>query len=185
MNLIPTELPGVVLIEPRIFRDSRGYFLETWHQARYAEAGLATAFVQDNLSSSSLGVLRGLHLQWPAGQAKLISVLTGAIHDVAVDIRLGSPTFGRSVGISLSAGDHRQIFVPEGFAHGFVVTAGPAVVSYKVNAPYAPNDELTVLWNDPDLDITWPLSAPILSAKDLEGRRLRDIPRDRLPQYKG
>ena len=131
MKLIPTELPGVVLIEPRIFRDARGYFLETWHQARYAEAGLATAFVQDNLSSSSLGVLRGLHLQWPTGQAKLISVLTGAIHDVAVDVRLGSPTFGRSVGISLSAGDHSQIFVPEGFAHGFVVTAGPAVVSTR------------------------------------------------------
>lgn len=178
-----TELPGVVVIEPRIFRDPRGYFLESWNAARYAEAGLGAVFVQDNLSSSAAGVLRGLHLQWPTGQAKLIAVTAGAVFDVAVDVRVDSPTFGRWAGVPLSAADHRQLFIPAGFAHGFVVTEGPATVCYKVDAPYTPGDELTVAWDDPDLAIAWPVAAPHLSPKDREGRRLRDIPRDRLPRH--
>ena len=185
MNVTRTSLPGLLTIEPRIFRDARGYFLETWNLARYAEAGVAATFIQDNLSTSAAGVLRGLHLQWPAAQAKLISVVTGAIYDVAVDVRVGSPTFGRSFGLALSADDHRQLYVPEGFAHGFVVTAGPATVCYKVNAPYTPGDELTVAWDDPDLAIDWPVASPLLSPKDREGRRLRDIPKDRLPTFNG
>lgn len=185
MNLKKTRLPGVVIIEPRIFHDQRGHFLETWSEARYSGAGLDTVFIQDNLSTSASGVLRGLHLQWPTAQAKLVSVASGAVFDVAVDVRVGSPTFGQWDGVPLSADDHRQLYIPEGFAHGFVVTAGPATVCYKVNAPYTPADELTVLWDDPDLGITWPVSDPILSAKDREGLRLRDIPRDRLPQYAG
>ena len=185
MNVTPTRLPGLVLIEPRIFRDPRGYFLETWNQARYAEAGLPAAFLQDNLSSSAAGVLRGLHLQWPTAQAKLIAVTAGSVYDVAVDVRVGSPTFGQWVGVTLSAADHRQLFIPGGFAHGFVVTEGPATVCYKVDAPYTPADELTVAWDDPDLGIPWPVADPTLSPKDREGRRLRDIPRDRLPRYAG
>jgi dTDP-4-dehydrorhamnose 3,5-epimerase len=183
MNVTPTRLPEILVIEPRIFRDPRGYFLEMWSQARYAEAGLGATFVQDNLSSSALGVLRGLHLQWPTAQAKLIAVASGAIYDVAVDVRVGSPTFGQWVAETLSADDHRQLYIPEGFAHGFLVTEGPAIVCYKVNAPYAPADELTVAWDDPDLGIDWPLPEPFLSSKDREGRRLRDIPADRLPRY--
>ncbi len=183
MKISETRLPGVLVIEPRIFRDVRGYFLETWSHARYAEAGIPDAFVQDNLSHSAPRVLRGLHLQAPSAQAKLVSVLAGAIFDVAVDVRVGAPTFGQWVGLDLSADDHRQLYLPQGFAHGFVVTAGPAVVTYKVNVPYAPADELTIAWDDPDLAITWPVASPILSGKDREGRRLRDIPLDRLPRY--
>jgi dTDP-4-dehydrorhamnose 3,5-epimerase len=185
MNVTPTRLPEILLIEPRIFRDPRGYFLETWGEARYAEAGLGAGFIQDNLSCSAAGVLRGLHLQWPTAQAKLIAVVAGAVYDVAVDVRVGSPRFGRWVGATLSADDHRQLYIPEGFAHGFVVTKGPAVVCYKVNAPYAPADELTVAWDDPDLGIDWPIPSPLLSPKDREGRRLRDIPAERLPRYAG
>jgi dTDP-4-dehydrorhamnose 3,5-epimerase len=185
MNVIPTRLPGVLILEPRVYPDPRGYFLETWSQARYAEAGLPARFVQDNLSYSLPGVLRGLHLQSPSAQAKLIAVLLGEVFDVAVDVRSGSPTFGQWVGVSLSAEGHRQLFIPAGFAHGFVVTGTCAAVSYKCDAPYAPRDELTVLWNDPDLDIRWPVDSPTLSAKDREGLRLRDIPADRLPRFEG
>ncbi|MFO0907042.1 MAG: dTDP-4-dehydrorhamnose 3,5-epimerase [Isosphaeraceae bacterium] len=183
MNVIPTGLPGVVVIEPRVFADLRGHFLESWSARRYAEAGLPAQFVQDNLSVSRKGVLRGLHLQAPSAQSKLIGVLEGEIYDVAVDVRVGSPTFGKWVGVTLSANPPRQIFVPAGFAHGFVVLSESASVHYKCDAYYAPADELTVLWNDPDLAIDWPTTAPILSPKDGEGRRLRDIPRERLPQY--
>lgn len=183
MNIVPTDLPGVLVLEPRVFRDARGYFLETWKAAPYAEAGLPPRFVQDNLSSSATGILRGLHLQSPTCQAKLIWVVTGEVYDVAVDVRAGSPTFGRWVGVTLSAEGHRQLFVPAGFAHGFVVTSGPAAVCYKCDAPYAPADELTVLWNDPDVGVRWPVADPILSPKDREGHRLRDIPADRLPPY--
>lgn len=185
MKVIPTDLPGVVAIEPRVFRDPRGSFFETWNQSRFAEAGLAAGFVQDNFSTSAPGVLRGLHLQWPSAQAKLITVLAGAVFDVAVDVRVGSPTFGRWTGLTLSADDHRQLYVPAGFAHGFLVTGDAATVCYKVDAPYAPGDELTILWDDPDLGITWPSAAPTLSAKDREGRRFRDVPPGRLPCYRG
>jgi dTDP-4-dehydrorhamnose 3,5-epimerase len=185
MNVIPTSLPGVVIIEPRIYRDPRGYFFESWNQARYAQAGLPTTFVQDNLSHSNGGVLRGLHLQWPNAQAKLLAVLTGSVYDVAVDVRVGSPTFGQWEGISLAAENHRQFFIPAGFAHGFVVTSASATVTYKCDALYSPGDELTILWNDPDIGITWPGSDPVLSAKDREGVRLRDFPPERLPRYDG
>src|SRR3954451_23790743 len=131
MNLIPTRLPGVVVIEPKLFRDPRGHFFEAWNQSRFAEAGLGSGFVQDNVSVSSLGVLRGLHLQHPDAQAKLITVLEGTIFDVAVDVRVGSPTFGRWVGVTLSAENARQLYVPAGFAHGFAVTGTSALVHYK------------------------------------------------------
>jgi dTDP-4-dehydrorhamnose 3,5-epimerase len=184
-RVTPTELPDVVLIEPRVFRDPRGYFLETWNRERYVAAGVAAEFVQDNLSVSAAGVLRGLHLQWPTAQAKLVAVMVGSVFDVAVDVRVGSPTFGRWVGVELSDEGHRQLYIPEGFAHGFVVLRGPATVCYKVNAPYTPADELTVAWDDPDLAIPWPVAAPVLSAKDSEGLRLRDIPESRLPLFNG
>ncbi len=186
MNLISTRLPGVILIEPRVYRDNRGYFLEAWHRDRYAAVGLNVEFLQDNMSFSEPGVLRGLHLQWPAGQTKLVSVLAGSIFDVAVDVRFGSPTFGHWAGVELSAGTHSQLFIPVGFAHGFVVTSpGGATVGYKVDLPYTPSDELTVAWDDPEIGIKWPVdeSALTLSAKDREGLRLRDIPLDRLPRY--
>ncbi len=139
MNVTPTSLPGVLVIEPKVYGDARGHFLETWNQARYAEAGLPSTFVQDNLSFSSPGVLRGLHYQLPGGQGKLVSVLSGAVFDVAVDIRRGSPTFGRWVGETLSSENHKQMFIPAGFAHGFVVLGDTgALFSYKVDAPYSP-----------------------------------------------
>ena len=185
MNVIPTLLPGAVIIEPKVFGDSRGYFLETWNQSRYAEAGLPATFVQDNLSFSAQGVLRGLHLQVPTSQAKLVSVLIGEVFDVAVDVRVGSPTFGQWIGVTLSAENRRQFFVPEGFAHGFAVTSETALFAYKCTNDYAPKDELTVLWNDPEIGIKWPLSAPTLSAKDQQGLRLSEIPRERLPKYAG
>ena len=185
MNVTPTRLPGLMIIEPRIYRDARGAFVETWHRDRYAEAGLDAVFVQDNLSTSAVGVLRGLHLQWPMAQAKLIAVVAGSIFDVAVDARAGSPTFGAWFGLVLSADDHRQLYIPEGFAHGFVVTSGPATVCYKVDAPYTPADETTIAWDDPDLGISWPVNAPTLSPKDRDGRRLRDIAPARLPRFRG
>jgi dTDP-4-dehydrorhamnose 3,5-epimerase len=185
MKLIPTGLPGVVVIEPKVFRDDRGYFLESWHRGRYAEARLPADFGQDNLSYSAPGVLRGLHLQWPTGQTKLFRVLTGSVFDVAVDVREGSPTFGEWVGIALSAEDHRQIYIPVGFAHGFMVTSETgAMVTYKVDTPYAPADELTVAWDDPDIGIDWPAGTPVLSPKDRQGTRLRDVPAGRLPKYR-
>lgn len=183
MNVIPTRLSGVVIIEPRVFADDRGYFLEVWNAARFTEAGIAAGLVQDNLSYSTRGVLRGLHLQHPSSQSKLITVVAGEIWDVAVDVRQGAPTFGQWFGTTLSSENHRQIFVPAGFAHGFVVTSETATVCYKCDAPYRPGDELTVVWNDPDLGIDWPVAVPVLSAKDRQGLRLRDIPPARLPRF--
>ena len=185
MNVIPTRLPGVLILEPKVYRDPRGHFFETWHRDRYAEAGLPSGFVQDNLSFSGGGVLRGLHLQNPSPQAKLISVPEGAVFDVAVDVRVGSPTFGQWAGEFLSGENRRQFFVPAGFAHGFVVTGDHALVTYKCDAFYAPGGEMTVLWNDPDLAIAWPATDPILSTKDREGLRLRDVPTNRLPRFEG
>ena len=184
MNVIPTRLPGVVVIEPKLYRDDRGYFLETWNQARYVAAGLPAEFVQDNVSISAPRVLRGLHLQTPSCQSKLVGALVGAIWDVAVDVRVGSSTFGQWVGTTLSAADHRQMFIPAGFAHGFVVLGDTAAtVAYKCDAFYAPKEELTVLWDDPEIGIDWPVSFPILSSKDGAGLRLRDVPPDRLSRY--
>lgn len=183
MNVIPTRLPGVVVLEPRVFRDDRGHFFEVWNGPRHAEAGLPAAAVQDNLSCSGPNVLRGLHLQHPTAQSKLITVLAGTIWDVAVDVRVGSPTFGQWVSVPLAAEPCRQMFIPAGFAHGFVVTGEGATVLYKCDAPYSPSDELTVRWDDPDLAVPWPVAAPVLSAKDRAGLRLRDIPVERLPRF--
>lgn len=184
MKVTPTAIPGVVLIEPRIFRDDRGYFLETWSEANYGSAGLPTTFRQDNLSSSSVGVLRGLHYQYPTAQGKLVSVARGEVFDVAVDIRVGSPTFGRWVGASLSASNGHQLYIPEGFAHGFqVIGTEPALFAYKCTAGYDPAGQCSIRWDDPDLAIAWPLPEPVLAFKDADAPRLRDIPHDRLPRF--
>lgn len=157
---------GVLLIEPRVFTDPRGHFLEAWNQDRYTSAGLPGTFVQDSVSRSRRGVIRGLHLQWPAGQAKLVHVLEGEIFDVAVDLRRGSPEFGRWVGYELSSANHRQVFIPAGVAHGFCVVSDWATVTYKSSSPYRPEHEITVAWNDPTIAIDWPLAEPTLSEKD-------------------
>jgi len=176
MNVIPTELPGVLIVEPRIHGDARGFFLEAWHRDRYVAAGLPGEWVQDNLSRSSRGVLRGLHLQHPDPQGKLVSVLDGEVFDVAVDLRPGSPAFGRWTGVRLSSTNHRQLFVPEGFAHGFAVLSSSALFAYKCTRAYNPRAEVGVIWNDPDIGIRWPMAEPTLSAKDAALPRLRDIP---------
>jgi dTDP-4-dehydrorhamnose 3,5-epimerase len=183
MKIVPTELPGVVLVESPVYRDDRGYFMEIWNRDRYAPLGLPDRFVQDNISSSGPGVLRGLHYQHPEPQGKLISVLEGSIYDVAVDIRVGSPTFGRWVGVELTAGQGRQVYIPEGFAHGFAVTDGPALVLYQCTNTYNPRFEGSIRWDDPDLAIAWPSDKPVLSPKDQEALPLRRIPEDRLPRY--
>ena len=184
MRVIPTSLPGVLVIEPQIFGDSRGFFLETWNLARYREAGLPEAFVQDNVSRSSRGVLRGLHFQEPKAQGKLVTVLDGEVFDVAVDIRVGSPTFGKTAGETLSGESKRQIYIPPGFAHGFCVLSATAIFTYKCTESYAPEAEGGIIWNDPDLGIDWPALEPTLSAKDGKYPRLRDIDPSRLPVYR-
>jgi dTDP-4-dehydrorhamnose 3,5-epimerase len=183
MRSLPTALPGVVVFEPRVFGDARGYFLETWNQERYASSGAAPTFVQDNVSSSAQGVLRGLHFQHPHGQGKLVTVLEGEVFDVAIDIRVGSPTFGQSVGVVLSGETKRQIYIPPGFAHGFCVTSERALFMYKCTDSYAPEAEGGIIWNDPDLGIEWPIERPALSAKDEKYARLKDVDRARLPTY--
>jgi len=174
-----------VLIEPRVFVDARGCFLETWQQMRYQASGLPTHFVQDNLSYSSHATLRGLHFQYPHAQGKLVYVVHGDVFDVAVDIRVGSPTFGRSYSIVLSSENKCQLYIPEGFAHGFCVLSESAIVMYKCTDFYVPQAEGGVLWNDPDLDITWPIRVPTLSDKDQRNLPLRQIPHERLPRYGG
>jgi dTDP-4-dehydrorhamnose 3,5-epimerase len=182
MKVCPTALPEVLLVEPQFFGDSRGGFFECYHATRYRQAGVSTSFVQDNLSYSSRSVLRGLHLQHPRGQAKLVQVLEGAVFDVAVDVRVGSPRFGMWVGEVLSAENHRQLFIPEGFAHGFCVLSDRAIFHYKCSDFYRPDSEVTVIWEDPDIGIEWPVESPILSDKDRRGVRLRSIVSARLPQ---
>lgn len=181
MNVQPTPLAGVLVIEPRVFSEPRGWFTETWSAARYAEHGVSTTFVQDNVSFSIAGVLRGLHYQLPNAQGKLISVIEGEVYDVAVDLRLDSPTFGKWAGVTLSSDNHRQLWIPSGFAHGFF-TRRPSIVTYKVDAPYDPRSERALLWSDDDLRIEWPGREPLLSDKDTRAPRLRDIPRDHLPR---
>jgi dTDP-4-dehydrorhamnose 3,5-epimerase len=182
MNVIETELPGVLIFEPQVFRDDRGYFLETWNQARYAEFGILEGFVQDNLSRSVKGVLRGLHYQNPNGQGKLVSVAHGEVFDVAVDIRLDSPTFGRWAAATLSSSNNRAMYIPAGFAHGFLVLSDEALFCYKCTEYYAPRCESSIRWDDPDLAINWPEASPKLSPKDLAAPFLRAIPRDGLPK---
>ena len=183
MNVIQTELPGVVIIEPRVFGDERGFFMETWQQRRYADAGLPGQFVQDNISFSRRGILRGLHYQHPQGQGKLVYVLQGEVYDAAVDIRAGSPHFGRAVGVTLSAENKRQIYIPPGFAHGFCVTSEAALFVYKCTEFYNPALEGCVRWDDPQIGIKWPVGQTTLSDKDRAAPMLREIPQDRLPQY--
>jgi dTDP-4-dehydrorhamnose 3,5-epimerase len=187
MTISETELPGVLIVDLPVYRDDRGHFFEVWHPSRRERPGLPLPeeFVQDNVSHSRRGVLRGLHYQEPAPQGKLVMPLQGEIYDVAVDIRVGSPTFGKWLGVTLAAGRGRQLYVPEGFAHGFAVTSEEAVVLYKCTRPYTPSAEGSVLWSDPDIGVAWPTAAPILSGKDQAARKLRDIPRDRLPVYDG
>jgi dTDP-4-dehydrorhamnose 3,5-epimerase len=169
-----------MVFEPDVYRDSRGSFLETWHVERYA---MLPPFVQDNRSCSRRGVLRGLHYQHPNGQGKLLSAAWGEIFDVAVDLRRGSPTFGQWWGESLSVDNHRQLYVPPGFAHGFMVRSEVAVVSYKCTALYSPDDEHTLLWNDPEIGIDWGVSDPEISDKDRNGTPLAELTEAQLPSY--
>jgi dTDP-4-dehydrorhamnose 3,5-epimerase len=184
MRLVPTDLPGVTIIEPQVVADDRGYFREMYNQADLRKLGLDDTFVQDNLSQSSRGVLRGLHFQKPHAQAKLVTVLAGSVYDVTVDLRLGSPTYGKFVGVVLSSENKRQLYIPRGFAHGFCVTSDTALFMYKCSDHYAPDCEGGVLWNDPDIGIRWPIERPTLSAKDGKYPRLRDLDRSRLFEYR-
>jgi dTDP-4-dehydrorhamnose 3,5-epimerase len=177
-----TELAGVILVQPDVFEDARGLFLETYHERKYKEAGIPGPFVQDNFSYSVKGTLRGLHYQLSHAQGKLVAVTEGAIFDVAVDIRRGSPTFGQWVGVELSAKSRHQLYVPPGFAHGFCVTSERAGVMYKVTDFYSPKDERGVIWNDPTIGVQWPTREPLLSPKD-QGYRSIALMTDELPAY--
>jgi len=175
MNVNPTEIPGVVTIEPKLFADHRGCFLETFQAERYASHGIRGPFVQDNFSRSVRGVVRGLHFQNPSPQGKLVMVLHGSILDVAVDVRVGSPTFGHYVAIELSDANHRQLWVPRGFAHGFAVRSGSADVFYKCDELYRPSDEIVIRWNDPAIGIIWGIEGPAMSARDAGAPLLTDV----------
>ena len=176
MKVIETALPGVLIIEPKAFGDHRGFFLETFQVERYREAGITLPFVQDNHSRSQRGVLRGLHFQKTRPQGKLVSVSRGAVYDVAVDIDPSSATYGKFVGVELNDDNHRQMWVPPGYAHGFCVLSEVADFQYKCTDFYFPADEGGLAWNDPDVGIPWPIEAPQLSAKDANNPRLRDFP---------
>ncbi|MCL4811134.1 MAG: dTDP-4-dehydrorhamnose 3,5-epimerase [Vicinamibacteraceae bacterium] len=175
MRVHETALEGVVLVEPTVWRDARGFFVETWHAARYREAGLDVPFVQDNHSRSVEGTLRGLHWQEGRPQGKLVRVIEGSILDVAVDIRPQSPTFGHHVAVTLSADNFLQCYIPPGFAHGFYVTSPVAQVEYKCTDYYAPEEERGLLWSDPDVGIVWPSPSPLLSARDRQHPTLREL----------
>lgn len=182
MKVFPTDLEGVLVIEPQVHRDDRGFFAETFHAPRYAAAGVDATFIQDNHSRSVKNTLRGLHSQLERPQAKLLRVLRGAIHDVVVDVRVGSPTFKRWISVELSDENFRQIFVPVGFAHGFCVLSDVAEVEYKCSDVYQAGDELGLAWNDPEIGVKWPTDQPLLSPKDREGKPLSRL-LDRLPRY--
>ncbi|RAO76966.1 dTDP-4-dehydrorhamnose 3,5-epimerase [Dyella jiangningensis] len=183
MKVIETTLPSAMVIEPQVFGDSRGFFYESYNQAKFHEAGITGALVQSNVSRSAKGVLRGLHYQWPNPQGKLVSVLEGEVFDVAVDIRRGSPTFGRWEGVVLTAENHRHFWIPEGFAHGFCVLSEFATFAYQCTALYDPIADAGVRWNDPDIAVDWPISHPLLSGKDEKALLLKEVPQDRLPEY--
>jgi len=184
MKVTPLAIPEILLVEPKVFGDPRGYFVETFQATRYAEAGISARFVQDNLSRSGRGTLRGLHLQHPNTQAKLVYVVEGEVFDVAVDVRVGSPSFGKWAGTHLSSRDHRQMFIPAGFAHGFCVTSEYALFAYKCSEIYLPQNEVGVAWNDPALGIPWPVTQPTISEKDQRFLPLAKIDPARLPQWK-
>lgn len=178
-----TSLPEIILIGPQVFKDPRGFFLEVFHHIKYSDAGIEKPFVQDNHSHSTKNTLRGLHYQLHHPQAKLIYVIKGEIFDVAVDIRRGSPNFGKWVGFNLSSDNKRQLYIPEGFAHGFSVLSETADILYKCTDIYRPDDEFGILWSDTAINIDWQVKAPTLSDKDSKYSGLRDVPKDHLPVY--
>ena len=180
MKVLTCAIPGLLIIEPKVFGDARGFFLETWNRRRYGEAGLDVDFVQDNVSFSRRGILRGLHFQNPRPQGKLLQVLQGEVFDVAVDIRRNSPTFGKWHGLVLSSDNKLQFYIPAGFAHGFAVLSETALFQYKCTEFYSPKDEMAIRWDDPDIGIEWPLKEPLLSERDAKGLLLRDAPPERL-----
>lgn len=184
MKLLETPLPGVRIVEPRVFKDDRGFFLEVWNRDTFAAQGLDVQFVQDNHSLSQQGTLRGLHVQLPHSQGKLVRCTEGTIFDVAVDIRLGSPTFGHWFGLELSAENFRQLWIPEDFAHGFCALTPRVQVEYKCTRVYDPAGDLSIAWDDPAIGIEWPIAAPLLSAKDRSARKLAEL-HDRLPRIPG
>lgn len=183
MDIAKTPLPGVLRIHPRVFRDHRGHFLETWRRERYAEVGVPTEFVQDNVALSRRGVLRGLHYQHPEPQGKLITVVEGEVFDVAVDVRRGSPTFGRWHGEVLDGGEGVQLWIPEGFAHGYVVLSERAVLAYKCTRAYNPGADRGIRWDDPEIGIDWPVGEPVLSEKDAAAVGLGEVDEAALPVY--
>jgi dTDP-4-dehydrorhamnose 3,5-epimerase len=184
VDIIQTSLPGVIVIQPKVHEDPRGFFMETYRAEALAEAGIRDSFVQDNHSRSVRGVLRGLHYQLRQPQAKLCRVVSGEVFDVAVDVRLGSPTFGQWVGVMLSEENKLQIYVPRGFAHGYVVRSASADFLYKCSDYYDASDDRGVLWNDPAIGIAWDVAEPIVSAKDQQYLRLADVPHEMLPRFK-
>ncbi|MBD9479624.1 dTDP-4-dehydrorhamnose 3,5-epimerase [Pseudoxanthomonas sp. PXM02] len=181
MRIIETSLPGCRVIEPAVFEDDRGFFFESWNAQTAAQHGLPETFVQSNVAGSARGVLRGLHYQWPNPQGKLVSVLEGEVYDVAVDVRQGSPTFGRWTAVVLSAANRRQMWIPEGFAHGYVVLSERAVFHYLCTAPYDRTADAAIRWDDPAIAIGWPVTEPILSPKDTHAPLLADVASERLP----
>ncbi len=183
MKVTTTKLSGLLIIEPQVFGDERGYFMESWSQQRYKDAGIEHGFVQSNVSKSQQGVLRGLHFQNPKPQGKLVYVLAGEVFDVAVDIRTGSPTFGQHESIVLSAENHKQFYVPEGFAHGFCVLSESATFAYMCTNYYDAQADASIAWNDPDLNIEWPIKSPILSDKDSKALNLKDFDFSKLPVF--
>lgn len=185
MKVAALRIPGLAVVEPQVFADDRGEFFETWNRERFAAAGLDFAVVQANVSRSRHAVLRGLHYQWPNPQGKLVSVLDGEVWDVAVDIRRGSPTFGQWEAVVLSGDNRRHFWIPEGFAHGFVVTSESATFSYLCTAPYDRAADAALRWDDAQLAIDWPLARPLLSDKDARAPRLSELPAERLPVYAG
>jgi len=183
VKIVKTSLDGCVVIEPAVHGDARGYFYESFHAHKFAEAGLDLRFVQTNVSRSARGVLRGLHYQWPNPQGKLVSVVEGEVYDVAVDIRAGSPTFGRWTAAILSAENKRHFWVPEGFAHGFVVLSADATFVYQCTALYDRQADAGIRWNDGEIAVDWPVAEPLLSDKDQRAPFLAEIAREKLPAY--
>ena len=183
MQRIETSLPGVFELRPRVLSDARGFFMETYHRGQFAELGIRDVFVQDNHSRSIRHTLRGLHYQTHHSQAKLCRVVEGKVLDVAVDIRSGSPHFGKWSSVRLSADEHNQIFIPAGFAHGFLALSDNVQFLYKCSDFYTPDDEHGILWNDPDINIAWGVASPLVSDKDAKNPTLANIPREFLPRY--
>ena len=184
MNIVKTKLSPVLLLEPKLFKDSRGFFMELYKESAYQAAGISAQFVQDNMSGSLKGAVRGLHYQLNHPQGKLVSIIRGAVFDVVVDIRVGSPSFGEWVGFELSETNHKQVYVPPGFAHGYCALSEEVIFHYKCTDYYHPEDEYGLLWSDPELNIAWPLEGEaLISAKDAACPLLKDVSLDKLPRY--